>query len=111
MGFDPVSEYNKSIEGFEMHFRPKSEDMFKIIFQLSRFFREFSDFETNFTPKFRHPPVIDDQKLDKIGLLVEIKGLKLNYDENKKILNETEQLNIDIPINYQQFRSKMKDEI
>ena len=30
-GFDPVIEYNKSIESFEMHFHPSSEDVFRII--------------------------------------------------------------------------------
>jgi len=68
-GFDPAVEYNKSIEGFEMQFKPKLDDMFKIIFQLSRFFREFSDFETHFTPKFRHPPILDsNDHLNQIGL-------------------------------------------
>jgi hypothetical protein len=32
MEYDPVEEYNKSVEIFEMHFRPKSEDIFRIIF-------------------------------------------------------------------------------
>ena len=28
---DPVIEYNKAIEGFEMHYHPEPEDIFKII--------------------------------------------------------------------------------
>lgn len=30
-GFDPVIEYNKAIEEFEMHCHPNNEDMFRII--------------------------------------------------------------------------------
>ncbi len=56
-GFDPATEYNKSFEGFELHYRPNAEDTFTIILQISRFLKEFSDFETNFTPEFRHPPI------------------------------------------------------
>jgi hypothetical protein len=56
-GFDPVIEYNKAIEGFQMHYHPTSEDIFRIIVQISRFLKEFGDFETYFTPSFRHPPV------------------------------------------------------
>ena len=37
--FDPVIEYNKAIEGFEMHYHPTSEDLFRIITQISRFLR------------------------------------------------------------------------
>ena len=49
-GFDPVMEYNKSVEEFEMHFHPSNEDLVKIILQLSRFFKEFGDFELVLTP-------------------------------------------------------------
>lgn len=30
-GFDPVTEYNKAIEEFEMHSHPNNEQMFRII--------------------------------------------------------------------------------
>jgi len=56
-GFDPATEYNKSFEGFELHYRPDAEDTFTIILQISRFLKEFSDFETEYTPEFRHPPI------------------------------------------------------
>lgn len=68
--FDPVIEYNKAIEGFEMHYHPTSEDLFRIITQISRFLREFSDFETYYTPEFRHPQLIGNRKeLEDIGIL------------------------------------------
>ena len=54
-GYDPVVEYNKGLELFDMHYSPKAEDLFTIIQQISRFLKEFTDFETKFTPEFRHP--------------------------------------------------------
>ena len=56
-GFDPSAEYTKAVEGFELHYRPNQEDTFMIILQVSRFLKEFSDFETSVTPEFRHPPI------------------------------------------------------
>ena len=56
-GFDPVTEYNKAVETFDMHYKPNPEDTFRIILQVSRFLKEFSDFETRVTPDFRHPSV------------------------------------------------------
>lgn len=54
-GYDPVIEYNKRLEIFDIHYEPKPEDMFIIILQISRFFKEFADFETRKTPEFKHP--------------------------------------------------------
>lgn len=56
-GFDPACEYNKAVESFDMHYRPNQQDSFRIILQISRFLKEFSDFETDYTPDFRHPPI------------------------------------------------------
>lgn len=33
---DPVNEYNKGLESFEMHYNPKSEELFTIILQICR---------------------------------------------------------------------------
>lgn len=30
-GFDPVLEYNKAVEGFQIHYHPTAEDLFRII--------------------------------------------------------------------------------
>ena len=54
-GFDPACEYNKAVESFIMHYKPSSDDTFSIILQISRFLKEFSDFETELTPDFHHP--------------------------------------------------------
>lgn len=79
-GFDPVIEYNKAIEGFEMHYHPTSEDVFRIIVQISRFLKEFSDFETYYTPAFRHPPIAGQfEELYEIGLLNELWNLNIYF--------------------------------
>ena len=53
--YDPVIEYNKALELFEMHYQPTIENLFQIILQLSRFFKELVDFEGEYLPEFRHP--------------------------------------------------------
>lgn len=55
--YDPVVEYNKSLELFEMHYQPTIENLFRIVLQLSRFFKELVDFnfETIELPEYRHP--------------------------------------------------------
>lgn len=77
-GFDAVIEYNKQIEGFAYHYHPTEEDFFRILVQVSRFLKEYADFETHHTPTFRHPPIAGiEEELDGIGLLMEIRTLKL----------------------------------
>ncbi len=50
--------------------------MFRIIVQISKFLKEFSDFEK--CPNFRHPLIKGPEKmLSNIGLLNEIKELGL----------------------------------
>lgn len=57
LGYDPVTEYNKGIEMFDSHYDPEPDKLFMIILQVCRFLKEFSDFETDFTPSFRHPSI------------------------------------------------------
>jgi hypothetical protein len=84
-GYDPVVEYNKGLELFDMHFSPKPEDLFTIILQISRFLKEFSDFETKNTPKFRHPfirgKIVDKKKRTE-------DGEELSWFQNKEILSD-----------------------
>lgn len=54
-GYDPVHEYNKAFQLFVMHYNPSDADIFLINVQISRFFKELSDFESELTPEFRHP--------------------------------------------------------
>lgn len=82
-GFDPVIEYNKAIEGFSMHYHPSDENIFKIIVQISRFLKEFCDFETYETPAFRHPLIEGNMtELQKIGLLGEFTELEIYVDNS-----------------------------
>lgn len=53
--YDPVFEYNRAIESFNSHYYPREEDLFRIIFQLCMFFKEYAEFENARTPQFRHP--------------------------------------------------------
>lgn len=57
--YDPVIEYNKSLEAFEMHFQPSHTDLFIIILQLSRLFKDLADFENSDIPEFRHPNLVN----------------------------------------------------
>lgn len=84
-GYDPVVEYNKGLELFDMHFSPKPEDLFTIILQISRFLKEFSDFETKNTPKFRHP-FIRGKIVEKKKQVQE--GEELSWFQNKDILSD-----------------------
>lgn len=99
-GFDPTSEYNKAIEGFELHYKPNPEDTFMIVLQVSRFLKEFSDFETNFTPEFRHPPIKGGRELKEIGLRHEIKKMALyqseNWEEEDEEADEMEELELEL---------------
>jgi hypothetical protein len=61
-----------------MHYHPSSEDLFRITVQISRFLKEFADFETYYTPRFRHPEILGNlNELDEIGLLGEFSNLEL----------------------------------
>jgi hypothetical protein len=66
-GYDPITEYNKGIELFDSHYNPHADKLFVIILQVCRFLKEFSDFETDITPVFRHPLI-----KDKVGVVKSI---------------------------------------
>ena len=61
------SEYYKSVEMFDTHFRLKSDELFNLIIQLSRFFKDIGDFETSNTPDFRHPLLKGGNYMEQIG--------------------------------------------
>jgi hypothetical protein len=62
-GYEPVAEYAKSVDAFESRASPPGLDLFKIILQLSRFFKEFADFENSNTPEFEHPKIVNKSTL------------------------------------------------
>lgn len=104
IGYDPVEEYTKSVDNFEIHFRPSSDDLFRIVFQLSRFFRELSDLETEDTASFRHPPVRGDKELEELGIKGELDIMEMLGGEGRGevnlVLKGVETLNVDIKANY-----------
>jgi hypothetical protein len=62
---------------FENHYKIKSDQLFSIIIQVSRFLKDFSEFETKSTPDFRHPPIKGGPELEQIGIYF-IKDCKKN---------------------------------
>lgn len=76
--YDPVFEYNKAIEAYKSHYYPKEEDLYKIIFQISMFFKEYAEFENARTPSFRHPLIKGEtEQLVEIGIYDELKSLAM----------------------------------
>lgn len=76
--YDPVFEYNKAIEAYKSHYYPKEEDLYKIIFQLAMFFKEYAEFESARTPEFRHPAIKGEvDQLVEIGIYEELKSLSM----------------------------------
>ena len=112
-GFDPTIEYNNALEAYCLKFYLTPEDMFKVVFQISRFLKEFSEFETKLTPDFRHPFIRECQELAEICLHEEGNKLDMinaNYsDRTANILNNYETLNVDIPLNRQVLRNHYLD--
>lgn len=103
-GYDPVVQYNEGLELFDMHYSPKPGDLFTIILQISRFLKEFSDFETKNTPKFRHPYIkgkmvmkrfdSDDEILEALDDGLEVTDSRViekrsNNKEQKKKMRES----------------------
>ena len=57
----------------EDHYKLNSEDLFSIMIQISRFLREFNDFESELTPDFRHPHILGNYNdLIDVGLIEEL---------------------------------------
>ncbi len=77
-GYDPIHEYNKSFELFDMHFNPSDHEIFMINIQISRFFKELSEFESSITPEFRHP-LIKGKVIQDID--------SISYRFNKSVVN------------------------
>ena len=117
--YDPVSEYIKSLQNFEMHFNLPEIQLFKIIVQLCRFFQEFSEFFHNPSLCFLHPKIFncvsqtsiknlpsknqfchyfskDKDLLSKIGVLNEFQ--KYNLFGNKLLLFKSPKKNL-VPLN------------
>ncbi|KAL4481714.1 hypothetical protein ABPG74_007803 [Tetrahymena malaccensis] len=114
-GLDPIQEYVRSIEEYIVMHSPSDEDLFKIFFQISLFFYEFNEFEAYHTPEFRHPIIKGNFILEELGMLVEMKKLKMVCD-NEENQNDfeikaepysLEGLNVDIPKSRELAKQKL----
>lgn len=88
--YDPVIEYNKSLESFEMHYQPCVTDLYRIVLQLSRFFKEMVDYESDSLPEFRHP-LIKNKLLTHQKKLPEKEKTLKDRTLSRKELKETEE--------------------
>jgi hypothetical protein len=70
--FDPVQEYNKTLEHFVEQHNPSNQEIFIILVQLCRFFKEFSIFEPASICEFRHPPLKKVNEVKELTLYEEI---------------------------------------
>lgn len=96
-GYDPVNEFIKRLESFTLHYEPSAGDLFTIILQISRFFKEFADFETRETPTFRHPYVK--------GKFVQMQTKKKEDDDGSKDESQQIKSKVDI-LNFLKSQSK-----
>jgi len=114
-GFDPVMEYSNAIESFEMHYKPSSEDTFMIILQISRFLKEFSDFETELTPVFRHPPIKGGKEMKEIGLRREIKKMGMflaeNWEDEDDKIDDVEEIEHELSKEFPDYSENMVKEL
>jgi hypothetical protein len=70
--FDPVQEYNKSLEQFIAQYSPSLRDLFVLMLHFSCFMKDLSKIETELTPGYRHPPLKGVYELKEIHLLEEM---------------------------------------
>ncbi|CAD8127308.1 unnamed protein product [Paramecium sonneborni] len=88
-GYDLVMEYNKAIENFQALYKPTNEGLFYIIVQICKFLREYSVFENDHIPPYKHPQLRGQSiEFDEIGLYDELKELKMIAKKKKKVMNE-----------------------
>ena len=73
--FDPVQEYNRALEEFIALYSPSSKDLFMILIQFCRFFKDLSEVESSQTSSFRHPNLRGFYELKDINLLEEIETM------------------------------------
>lgn len=126
--YEPVIEFNKSIEFFTLRYLPDTQTTFQIFFQVAVFLKEFSDFEKPDQPSFRHPHIVGDSEIDEIGLYKEIDIMNMYFGpltnlkkikgaeyitkfSEPKILEDWEDLNVDIPSKRKRMRKYFVDYI
>ena len=77
---DPVVEYNKALESFIIKYRPTSKELFVIMIQLCRFFKEdlaeLASGADSSEPQFAHPALLGTREMESIRLLREVERLE-----------------------------------
>jgi hypothetical protein len=80
--FDPVQEYNKSLEDFVAQFSPNSKVFFMLLIQFCRFFKDLAEVESVFTCRYRHPYFRGYYELRDIHVLEELETLSGVFSAN-----------------------------
>lgn len=94
--FDPVQEYNKTIEEFVAQHNPTNHDLLVLMLQFCRFFKEFTDMENSDTCHFRHPHLKGFYELKEIKLLDEVERLpEMFFPTQQYPLREDESFSIE----------------
>lgn len=85
---DPVVEYNKALESFIIKYRPTSKELFVIMIQLCRFFKEdlaeLVSGAQGQEPQFAHPPLLGTREIDAIRLLKEVEKLENLFQHDRE---------------------------
>lgn len=58
--FDPIIEFIKALDLFELKQRPSKSDLFLILLQMSRLFKELSIIKYWNVPEFQHPLIMNN---------------------------------------------------
>lgn len=106
--FDVVQEYNRSLELFVENNHLGNQDLFVLVVQFCRLFKELSDFETEFTPEFRHPHLKGHFELKEINLLDEVQSIPGMYSEKQlSAIDESQQFTVENNISREQVRQSV----
>lgn len=106
--FDVVQEYNRSLELFVENNHLGNQDLFVLVVQFCRLFKELTDFETELTPEFKHPHLRGQFELKEINLLEEVKNVPGMYSEKQlSAIEEKEQFNIENNISREQLKESI----
>ena len=106
--YDPVVEYSKSLELYEMHYQPTIEELYQIVLQISRFMKELMDLTQDELPEFRHP-FIRNRILTKTEKQDQ-QERDLNTTLKKGSLGESVEFEDDNRIGYEEYSIDEKEE-
>lgn len=97
-----------------LNYFPTPSELFVILGQFSRFFKEMGDLESKCTPEFRHPPLVLSAELEKIKLKKELDfvgGMLIEVKNNAVAVQDDEKYNIENPLFMQIYRQKQVQQL